>query len=70
MPNKKPRPMMSAQLKGANSAGHWLLNNANDSHANRVPDVPGMIGDKPLPNPWASICAGCPSMKRAVGFLT
>src|SRR6202012_4312498 len=42
------------------------LNTPNDSHANKVPAVPGAMGDKPLPNPSDTMCSGCDSMKRTL----
>ena len=37
------------------------------SQAHSVPTVPGATGLKPEPKPSAITCAGCASMKRAVG---
>jgi hypothetical protein len=37
------------------------------SHAHSVPTMPGAFGLRPEPNPKASTCAGCASMKRAFG---
>ena len=39
----------------------------NASHAHKVPVVPGALGLRPEPKPSASRCAGCDSMKRALG---
>ena len=42
-------------------------NTKNETHAHKVPAVPGANGDSPDPNPRASQCAGCASMRRTVG---
>src|SRR3569623_1339732 len=70
MPITQPAAIMTAQFEGVNNSGQRAVSTANDSHANRVPAVPGMMGDKPLPKPCAMKCAGCEVMKRALGLLT
>jgi len=62
MPATKPTTIRMPHSMTVNCA----LNAANDAHAKSVPNVPGAIGDRPLPKPSDKICNGCDSMKRAV----
>jgi hypothetical protein len=48
---------------------HRWRRSGNDAHAKRVPTVPGARGDRPLPKPQATRCAGCASRKRSEGGL-
>src|SRR5471030_1507585 len=67
----KPQNQQPATKPTAISTAHSAtvrcgLNTTNDAHANKVPTVPGAIGDKPLPKPSDRMCSGCDSMKRAL----
>src|SRR5471030_1404406 len=67
----KPQNQQPATKPTAISTAHSAtvrcgLNTTNDAHANKVPTVPGAMGDKPLPKPSDKICSGCDSMKRAL----
>ena len=45
------------------------LKTRNETQPHKVPTVPGALGDRPLPRPSASQCAGWPAMKRALGRI-
>ncbi len=53
------RPICAVPSQGASAL--------KASQAHKVPAVPGASGLSPAPKPSASRCAGCASMKRALG---
>jgi hypothetical protein len=59
--------MMAAHTAGVKISGQRIVSTQKLSQPNRVPIVPGMMGDKPLPNPSEIQCTGWDSMKATLG---
>jgi hypothetical protein len=59
--------MITPHAEGVKNSGQRIVSTHKLSQPNRVPIVPGMMGDKPLPNPSEIQCTGWDSMKATLG---